>query len=289
MTQVQTLRQNCKDFGIKIFDAGSGKQGIVHVIGPELGLTQPGMTIVCGDSHTSTHGAFGALAFGIGTTQISNVMATQALLLDRPKSMQVKFLGQPDASFTAKDAVLALIQQIGIQGGTGHAMEFCGEFIRNMSMEGRMTICNMAIECGAKSGLVAPDEKTYAYLKGLDFAPEDYDKAVEEWKNLVSDEDASYDTTVIVDLTGKKPFVTWGTNPEQSIQINELIPFPDDFIDPAKNMAAEKALAYTKLKSGEPIEGTKVDFVFIGSCTNSRIEDFRAAAEIMKGKNVQMG
>lgn len=282
--QVERLKKNCEEFKVPLFDCGSGKQGIVHVIGPELGLTQPGRTMVCGDSHTSTHGAFGALAFGIGTTQISHVMATQTLLLEKPKTMKVLFKGTPIKCFTAKDAILALINQIGIQGGTGHAIEFCGNFIEKLSMEERMTVCNMSIECGAKFGLIAPDKTTFDYLKDREFAPENYEKAVENWSQWVSDKKAEYDTYVEVDLENAKPYVTWGTNPEQSIQINQKIPTPTDFKDKAKQLACAKALEYTQLKGGNAIKGTPIDYVFIGSCTNSRIEDFRVVAQMVEGK-----
>ncbi len=284
--QVETLKKNCKEFEVTLFDCGSGNQGIVHVIGPELGLTQPGKTIVCGDSHTSTHGAFGALAFGIGTTQISHVMATQTLLLEKPKTMQVMFKGTPSKYFTPKDAILALINQIGIQGGTGYAIEFCGEYIQNLSMDGRMTICNMSIECGAKFGLISPDETTFQYLEGRQFVLDDFEIAKTHWKQWKSDEKAYYDTVVEVNIDGTAPFVTWGTNPEQSVQIHENIPSPEDFKDPAKQLACKKALEYTQLKSGNPIEGTPIDYVFIGSCTNSRMEDFKAVAQIIKGKKI---
>ena len=224
--QVAKMRQNCHDFGVNLLDAGSGMQGVVHVTIPELGLTHPGRTIVCGDSHTSTHGAFGALAFGIGTTQISHVMVSQCLLLDKPKTMKVSFEGAPTSYFTPKDAILALINQIGIQGGTGHAIEFCGDYIRDLSMESRMTICNMAIECGAKSGVISPDATTFEYLRDRKYAPENYDEVVESWKKLASDSDDYYDTEIVVDMNGMKPFVTWGTNPEQSIQIDQALPHP---------------------------------------------------------------
>lgn len=283
--QVEQLRRNCEEFEIPLFDFGSGGQGIVHVIGPELGLTQPGKTIVCGDSHTSTHGAFGALAFGIGTTQISHVMATQSLLLEKPKTMKVEFVGAPTEHFTAKDAILALIAQIGIQGGNGHAMEYCGEYIRNLSMEGRMTICNMAIEGGAKFGLISPDQITYDWMKGRKYIPENFEKAVEQWSTWASDENAEYDTVVTVDLTDQKPYVTWGTNPEQGIQIDQQIPVPEE-LDEASGLAARKALEYNGLKGGDHIAGTPIDYVFIGSCTNSRMEDLREAAEVMKGQKV---
>lgn len=285
--QVETLRGNCKKFGIKLYDTGSGNQGIVHVIAPELGLTQPGMTIVCGDSHTATHGAFGALAFGIGTSQVSHVMATQCLLLEKPKTMKVLFRGVPSKYFSAKDAILALIQKIGIQGGTGYAIEFCGEFIKNCSMEERMTICNMAIECGAKSGLISPDETTFQYLENKQHTPKNFETKKSEWLSLSSTKDATYDSIVEIDIQNMLPLVTWGTNPEQSVQINENIPDPEDFTDEAKCLAAKKALQYTKLNANTPIEGTSIDYVFIGSCTNGRIEDMRTAASVIKGQKVK--
>ena len=288
-TQVEALRGNCKEFGVKLFDAGSGAQGIIHVIGPELGLTQPGRTIVCGDSHTSTHGAFGALAFGIGTTQISQVMATQCLLLEKPKSMQVNFIGKPTKKFSAKDAILALINQIGIQGGTGYGIEFAGDYIKNLSMEERMTICNMAIECGARSGLISPDATTFKYLKGRKFAPSNFEEAVEKWESLASEENAKYDTTVTVNLEDLKPFITWGTSPEQSIQIDQTLPIPAEMSDEGKKLAAEKAYEYTKLIPGQKIAGTKIDYVFIGSCTNGRLQDLREAAAVLQSKKVAPG
>ena len=287
--QVETLRKNCEDFNIKIYDVQSGHQGIVHVTGPELGLTQPGKTIVCGDSHTATHGAFGALAFGIGTSQILHVFATQSLLLEKPKTMKVNFIGTPSKYFTAKDAILQLIQEIGIQGGTGYAMEFCGEFIKNMSMEGRMTICNMAIECGAKSGLISPDEKTIEYLKDKKYSQKvinDNPEIIDQWLSLASAPNAQYDSVVEINIEGQKPIITWGTNPEQSIHVNQRIPKPQEIPDEAKALAAQKALDYVHLKGGEFIEGTPIDYVFIGSCTNGRIEDFREVAKVLKGKTI---
>ena len=282
--QVETLRKNIKKFGIQCFDVGSGYQGIVHIIGPELGLTQPGKIIVCGDSHTSTHGAFGALAFGIGTTQVGHVMASQSLLLKKPKTMKVNFIGNPDKNFSAKDAILFLIYKIGIQGGTGYALEFCGDFIKNLSMEGRMTICNMAIECGAKSGVISPDQKTFSYLKNKKFSPKNFDLAVKKWENLASSKNSIYDKEINIDITNQKPRITWGTNPEQSIAIDENIPYPKDFSDSAKSLAAKKSLDYTKLIAGKKIIGTKIDYVFIGSCTNGRFEDMMVAAKILENK-----
>ncbi len=288
--QIEALRNNCKKFGVKLYDVDSGNQGIVHVAGPELGLTQPGMTICCGDSHTSTHGAFGALAFGVGTTQISHVMAASALLLDKPKTMKVNFEGVPSKYFTAKDAILALIRQIGVQGGTGYAMEYCGAFIRNCSMEERMTMCNMSIECGARSGVISPDETTYEWIKntGVIDTDETFAEAVEYWNTYRSPENAEYDTVVTVDITDMKPLVTWGTTPGQSVCVHEKIPEIADM--PEENRAlAEKSLKYTKLTAGSFIKDTPIDYVFIGSCTNGRVSDFVAAANILKGKKVKDG
>ncbi len=287
--QVDKLRANCKEFEIPLFDFGSGSQGIVHVIGPELGLTQPGRTIVCGDSHTSTHGAFGALAFGIGTTQIGHVMATQTLLLDRPKTMKVEFSGTPTKHFTAKDAILALIAQIGIQGANGHAMEFCGDYIKALSMEGRMTMCNMSIEAGGRFGIVSPDEKTFEYLKDREFVNKNFDQEVKRWSIWTSDQDAEYDTIIKIDLEGRHPFVTWGTNPEQGIEVTQNIPTAAEIGDEAKILAAEKSLKYNGLRMGTPIKDTPIDYAFMGSCTNSRIEDMRAVAEILATNSVAEG
>ncbi len=284
--QVEQMRKNCEEFGVTLFDVGSGSQGIVHTIGPELGITQPGRTMVCGDSHTSTHGAFGALAFGIGTTQIAHVMTTQCLLLHKPKTMKVDFVGTPSTDFTAKDAILALIRQIGIQGGTGHAIEFCGDFIRDLSMEARMTICNMAIECGATSGLISPDETTFAYLQGRDYVPKDFEKAVSAWKTLASDDSAMYDSVIEIDINGLLPQITWGTNPEQVVSVDELLPQDNDWPDEAHRLAAQKAYDYVQLTPGQSMVGVSVDYVFLGSCTNGRIEDFRVAAEVLKGKKI---
>ena len=286
--QVDALQKNCEDFGIEIFRPGSGQQGIVHIIGPELGLTLPGRTIVCGDSHTSTHGAFGALAFGIGTSQVLHTLATGALLAEKPKTMQVLFSGTPTKYFSAKDAILALIRQIGVQGGTGFAIEFCGEFIRNLSMEARMTLCNMSIECGARFGLISPDQKTFDFLQKCPRAPQgkDFAKAVQKWKNLASAPDAHYDKVVKVQLDDRRPIVTWGTSPDQSLDISESVPRPEKIQDPARRDAAISALKYTGLQAGAKIAGTKIDLVFVGSCTNGRIEDFRKVAEILRGQSV---
>lgn len=283
--QVEKIRNNCKEFGIKLFDVDEG-QGVIHVIAPELGLTQPGKTIACGDSHTSTHGAFGALAFGIGSTQVSHVLATQTILFKRPKTMKVKFVGMPTEHFTAKDAALAFIAQIGIQGANGHAVEFCGEYIQNLSMEARMTICNLSIEAGARFGVISPDQKTFDYLKGREYTPEDFDKSAKEWAQWASDENAKYDAVVTVNINNKSAMVTWGTNPEQGMEITGKIPTFESFTDPAKRMAAEKALDYNGLKPNTPIKDTPIDFVFIGSCTNSRIEDMRESAKILKGQHI---
>ncbi len=278
--QLNTLRKNCQEFGVNLLDMESGKQGIVHVIAPELGLTQPGITVVCGDSHTSTHGAFGAIGFGIGTTEISHVMASGCLLQTRPKTMKVLFKGEMGLGITSKDLVLKLIHDIGVAGATGHIIEYCGEVISGLSMEERMTICNMSIECGARAGLIAPDEITFEYLKGKLCAPkgDKWTVALKYWKSLVSDENCSYDKIVEVDIGGMAPMVTWGTNPGQSVQVDENVPDVDG-----------AALEYAKLSCGQAIAGTKIDYVFIGSCTNARIQDLRDAAEIFKGRKVLEG
>ena len=284
--QLDTLRKNCEDFGITLHDIDSGHQGVVHVTGPELGLTQPGMTICCGDSHTSTHGAFGALAFGVGTTQIFHVLASSALLLEKPKTMKVKFIGTPSKYFRAKDAILALIAQIGVQGGTGYALEYCGEFIENCSMEQRMTICNMSIECGARSGLISPDETTFEFLRNTNTVSESkIDEAIKHWESFVSDENADYDKEITIDLTDMKPMVTWGTTPGQGINIDKNIPeFADMTAD--ESSLAEKSLAYTDLKAGQSLLGTPIEHVFVGSCTNGRLSDFQEVADILEGKKV---
>lgn len=268
--QVNALRENCEAAGIKLFDFDSGNQGIVHVIGPELGLTQPGMTIACGDSHTSTHGAFGAIAFGIGTTEVSHVLATGCILQHRPKTMRVNFRGKPSKGFTAKDMILKLIQEIGIGGATGHIIEYAGKPIEDLEMEERMTVCNMSIECGARAGLIAPDKKTYKFLKNRSFSPK-------KFKKIESDRNTKFDKTVTIDISNCAPIVTWGTNPSESIEIDKKIPH---------KKGSEKSLEYTKLKAGQNIKGTKIDYVFIGSCTNSRLPDLRAAAEIFRGRKV---
>ena len=280
--QVQQLRINCEEFGVPLADVGDESQGIVHVIGPELGLTRPGITVVCGDSHTSTHGAFGALAFGIGTTEVEHVLATQCLLQAQSRTCEVRFEGRPPAGIVAKDLILALIAKIGIGGGTGYVFEYTGEAIRSLSMEGRMTVCNMSIEGGARAGMVAPDDTTYEYLAGRPTCPEDaeWDAAVERWRTLPTDDGASYDRTVTVDAANIEPMITWGTNPGMGVQVSEPVPHSNG--DPA----IRKALDYMELEPGKPLEGRPVDVVFIGSCTNSRISDLRQAAEVMRGRKV---
>lgn len=277
--QVNLLRKNTKDFQIPMYDFESGHQGIVHVIGPELGLTQPGMTIVCGDSHTATHGAFGALAFGIGSTEVGFVLATGCLLQRKPKTMKVEFTGQIPKGVYSKDLILYLISQIGVGGANGYVIEYTGEAIRSLSMEARMSICNMSIECGARAGLVAPDEKTFEYIKGKDFAPkdEDWGRAVQYWSSLVSDNEASYDKEISIDSSKLKPMITWGTNPSQGMFIDSNVPKEEEIPeDQRKNY--HQALDYTKLQPGQKLLGQQIDWVFIGSCTNGRIEDLRIAA-----------
>jgi 3-isopropylmalate/(R)-2-methylmalate dehydratase large subunit len=284
--QLDALRRNCEEFGVPLLATGSGREGIVHVIGPELGLTQPGMTIVCGDSHTSTHGAFGALAFGIGTSEVEHVLATQTLPQARPRTMRVDFVGETPLGVTAKDLVLGLIGQVGVDGGVGHVVEYAGEAIERLSMEGRMTVCNMSIEWGARAGMVAPDETTFAYLEGRRFAPREWEAALERWRALHSDDDAMFDRVVDVDVTALEPQVTWGTNPGMVVPISGAVPDPSDFDDAEDRAAAERALHYMALEPGTPVQEIRVDRVFIGSCTNSRIEDLREAAQIVRGKRV---
>ena len=283
-TQVETLRRNCQRHGIRFLDFDAG-QGIVHVVGPELGLTQPGMTIVCGDSHTSTHGAFGALAFGIGTSEVGHVLATGCLLQEKPNSMRVEFRGAFRKGVFAKDAILKLISEIGVGGANGHVIEYAGEAIRRMSMEERMTVCNMSIECGARAGLVAPDEVTYEYLKGRAHAPkgDDWEKSLAAWKIFSSDDGCLFDREIVIDLDELNPMVTWGTNPGHGLQINQTLPVHSP---PGEERTYAKAYDYTKLKAGDAIEGTPVDWAFIGSCTNGRIEDLRIAAKVLAGKKV---
>jgi 3-isopropylmalate/(R)-2-methylmalate dehydratase large subunit len=289
--QLEALSANCEEFDVTLYPMGHPNQGIVHVIGPEQGLTQPGMTIVCGDSHTSTHGAFGALAFGIGTSEVEHVLASQTLPQRRPKTMAIEVDGELADGAYAKDIVLAIIGKIGTGGGIGHVIEYRGSAIRALSMEGRMTICNMSIEAGARAGLVAPDETTFAYIEGRPHAPKgaDFDKAVEYWRSLVTDDGASFDTTVHLDASAIRPHVTWGTNPGQVVSIDDEVPDPDQFANAGDREAAARALAYMGLKPGTKIADIALDTVFIGSCTNSRIEDLRIAAEVVKGKTVRSG
>ena len=286
--QLDVMRVNAKEFGITLYPMGDPKQGIVHVIGPEQGRTLPGMTIVCGDSHTATHGAFGALAFGIGTSEVEHVLATQTLPQTRPKWMSVTVEGALSPGVTAKDVILAIIGQIGTGGGIGHVIEYRGSAIRSLSMEGRMTVCNMSIEAGAKAGLIAPDEITFEYLKGREYAPAGsaWDQAVAEWRDLVSDEGAAWDKEVVIDAASIKPQITWGTNPAQVLGIDDRIPNPDDYADATARDTVARALTYMGLTAGTPIRDITVDTVFIGSCTNSRIEDLRAAASVFKGRTV---
>ena len=289
--QIEVMRKNAEEFGIPLYDVFDMRQGIVHVIGPEQGLTQPGMTIVCGDSHTSTHGAFGALAFGIGTSEVEHVLATQTMRQVRPRTMSVEVTGELGPGVMAKDVILAIINEIGVDGGVGHVIEYRGEVIRNLSMEGRMTICNMSIEGGARAGLVAPDETTFAYMQGRRHVPqgEDWDRVVEYWRSLPTDEGATFDKEVVLDGANIPPFVTWGTNPGQSVTVNDAIPHPDSFDEATKREAAERALEYQALEAGTPIRDIRIDRVFLGSCTNGRIEDLRSAASIIEGKRVADG
>ncbi|MCT8248569.1 3-isopropylmalate dehydratase large subunit [Proteus vulgaris] len=286
--QMQELMKNCQEFGVTLYDLNHPYQGIVHVMGPEQGLTLPGMTIVCGDSHTATHGAFGSLAFGIGTSEVEHVLATQTLKQSRAKTLKIEVQGQTAIGITAKDIVLAIIGKLGSAGGTGYIVEFAGEAIEALSMEGRMTLCNMAIEMGAKAGLVAPDDTTFDYLKGRQFAPkgQSWDEAVAYWRTLKSDNDATFDATVTINAAEIAPQVTWGTNPGQVIAIDQIVPLLNSFNDPVERASAEKALAYMGLNEGVNLTDVAIDKVFIGSCTNSRIEDLRAAAEIAKGHKV---
>lgn len=290
-TQVETLQQNCEEFGVTLFDIHHPNQGIVHVMGPEQGLTLPGSTIVCGDSHTATHGAFGALAFGIGTSEVEHVLATQTLRQRRAKTMKIEVRGQVGPGITAKDIVLAIIGKVGHGGGTGYVVEFCGEAIRQLSMEGRMTVCNMAIELGAKAGLIAPDQTTIDYLEGRPYAPkgEAWQQALNDWAQLRSDEGARFDAEVVVEAADIAPQVTWGTNPGQVMAVDDVIPDPASFADPIEQSAAIKALAYMGLEPNQKLSDVTIDAVFIGSCTNSRIEDLRAAAAVARGRKVVAG
>jgi 3-isopropylmalate/(R)-2-methylmalate dehydratase large subunit len=286
--QIETLRTNTAAAGITLFDLDDIRQGIVHVIGPEQGVTQPGMTIVCGDSHTATHGAFGALAFGIGTSEVEHVLATQTLQQRKPKSMAVTVEGDLPVGVTAKDIILAVIARIGTAGGTGYVIEYRGSTIESLSMEGRMTVCNMSIEAGARAGMIAPDETTFAYLKGKPMAPTgtDWDTALESWRGLVTDEGAEFDAEITIDATTLEPHVSWGTNPGQTLPVSASIPSPEDAADPIERDSIERALAYMDLQPGMPITDIAIDRVFIGSCTNGRIEDLRAAAAILEGKQI---
>jgi len=289
--QMEVLARNCAEFGIRLYPMGDPGQGIVHVIGPEQGLTQPGMTIVCGDSHTSTHGAFGALAFGIGTSEVEHVLATQTLPQMRPGTMAITVDGETPLGVTAKDIVLAIIARIGTGGGIGSVLEYRGSAIRALSMEGRMTVCNMSIEAGARAGLVAPDDTTFAYLERRPFAPKgaDWERALDDWRSLVTDDDATFDGEVVIDAATLRPHVSWGTNPSQTVTIDDVVPDPDSFAEATDREAARRALAYMGLRAGTPIRDIPVDTVFIGSCTNSRIEDLRAAAEVARGRKVKPG
>jgi 3-isopropylmalate/(R)-2-methylmalate dehydratase large subunit len=287
-TQVETLRRNAEEFGVRLHPLGDIEQGIVHVVGPQLGLTQPGMTIVCGDSHTSTHGAFGALAFGIGTSEVEHVLATQTLPQARPKTMAVTVEGSLPDGVTAKDLILSLITTTGTGGGQGYVVEYRGQAIEELSMEGRMTVCNMSIEWGAKAGLVAPDQTTFDYIEGRPEAPKgaDWDAAVAHWRSLRTDDDAAFDREIVLDASTMTPFVTWGTNPGQGVPLGGAVPSPADFDEADQALSAEKALTYMGLEAGTPMRDIKVDTVFVGSCTNGRIEDLRLAAQIVEGRKV---
>ena len=286
--QIEALENNCEEFGVTLFGINDPRQGIVHVIGPEQGITQPGMTIVCGDSHTATHGAFGALAFGIGTSEVEHVLATQTLAMEKPKTMKVEVVGDVSEGVGPKDIILGIIRKIGTGGGAGHVIEYAGDVIKNMSMENRMTICNMSIEGGARAGMIAPDEVTFNYLKEKNYAPKgsDWDDAIAEWGNLYSDEDAVFDKIVTINADELEPSISWGTNPSQVIFVNDTIPHPNDFDEESEKEAASRALEYMDLKPGEKISEIQLDRVFIGSCTNGRIEDLREAAEVVKGEKV---
>ncbi|TQK31464.1 3-isopropylmalate dehydratase large subunit [Arthrobacter sp. SLBN-53] len=290
-TQVETLRRNCAEFGIRLHPMGDAEQGIVHIIGPQLGLTQPGMTIVCGDSHTSTHGAFGSIAMGIGTSEVEHVMATQTLALKPFKTMAVNVDGELPAGVSAKDIILAVIAKIGTGGGQGHVIEYRGSAIESLSMEGRMTICNMSIEAGARAGMVAPDDTTFEFLKGRPHAPTgaDWDAAVASWRQLRTDEGAEFDTEVYLDASSLSPFVTWGTNPGQGVPLSADVPDPEMMLSDDERQAAEKALTYMDLRAGTPMRDIPVDAVFVGSCTNGRIEDLRVVAEILDGRTLADG
>ncbi len=289
--QMDVLRSNCAEFGIRLYPMGDPGQGIVHVIGPEQGLTQPGLTIVCGDSHTSTHGAFGALAFGIGTSEVEHVLATQSLPQEKPGTMAVTVDGDPPTGVTAKDVVLSIIARLGTGGGIGSIIEYRGSAIRALSMEGRMTVCNMSIEAGARAGMVAPDDTTFAYLEGRPHAPKgaDWERALDAWRALTTDADAAFDKEVVLDAAALRPSVSWGTNPAQTATIDDVVPDPASYTDPVARESAQRALLYMGLKAGTAIRDIAVDTVFIGSCTNSRIEDLRAAADVTRGRRVKDG
>jgi 3-isopropylmalate/(R)-2-methylmalate dehydratase large subunit len=286
--QLAALARNCEEFGVPLYATGSGREGIVHVIGPELGLTQPGLTIVCGDSHTSTHGALGALAFGIGTSEVEHVLATQTLQQRKPHSLRIRFVGELPDGVGAKDIVLAAIGRLGVDGGVGHVIEYAGPVIEGLSMEGRLTICNMSIEAGARAGLIAPDDVTFAYLEGRPGVPRgsDWDAAVARWRALPTDDDAVFDRELEIDVSELRPQVTWGTNPGMVVPLDGVVPDPQDLADADARAAAERALAYMALEPGTPIQEIGVDRVFIGSCTNSRIEDLRVAAAVVRGRHV---
>jgi 3-isopropylmalate/(R)-2-methylmalate dehydratase large subunit len=289
--QIDALENNCNEFGVTLFGVNDPRQGIVHVIGPEQGITQPGMTIVCGDSHTATHGAFGSLAFGIGTSEVEHVLATQTLAMEKPKTMKVEVKGALPKGVGPKDVILGIIRKIGTGGGAGHVIEYVGDFIKDLSMENRMTICNMSIEGGARAGMIAPDEVTFEYLKNKNYAPKgaDWDDAIDEWSELFTDEDAVYDKEIVIDASELEPSISWGTNPSQVIFINDSIPHPDDFTNNSDKEAAKRALEYMDLTPGQKIKDIKLDRIFIGSCTNGRIEDLRDAAAIVKGKKINDG
>jgi 3-isopropylmalate/(R)-2-methylmalate dehydratase large subunit len=289
--QVETLRENCKEFGVTLFPLGDVEQGIVHVVGPQMGLTQPGMTIVCGDSHTSTHGAFGALAFGIGTSEVEHVMATQSLPLKPSKTMAINVEGALPEGVAAKDIILAVIAQIGTSGGQGYVLEYRGSVIRALSMEGRMTICNMSIEAGARAGMIAPDSTTFDYIKGKPHAPygKDWESAVSYWETLNTDPDAQFDREITIEASTLRPFVTWGTNPGQGLPLDQVVPDPKAVSDPVERAAIENALAYMDLRPGQPLKEIAIDTVFLGSCTNGRLEDLRAAAQVIKNRKVADG
>jgi 3-isopropylmalate/(R)-2-methylmalate dehydratase large subunit len=284
--QVEALEHNCEEFGIPIYSLGSDRRGIVHVIGPELGVTQPGMTIVCGDSHTSTHGAFGALAFGIGTSEVEHVLATQCLAQRKPKSMRIEYAGELGFGVTAKDLILATLGRLGVGGMQGHAVEYAGDPIRGLSMENRMTICNMTIEGGGRAGMVAPDETTFEYVRGKPGSPDDFDAALDRWRQLPSDEGAAFDTEVEIDASAISPMVTWGTTPGMVVQVTEQVPDPAHMDSPADREAAERALAYMDLRPGTPMTEIPLDRIFIGSCTNSRLSDLREAASLLDGRKI---